>query len=174
MCRCSPLTVANGVVMPDTALCNSIFSACVANKWDATMGVDDTDGLPLDIDMLCMGELQSVEQCKAETQVLYGANIRIVCQLGYTNGTAATLRPFCTSDASFSHHATCERKSCGIFHTVNNSVSEVKQIFYMLPTLAMILCCFCDFPCMLLMVILLYVAVEWTKRTIQRYRYIVL
>lgn len=134
LCRCLPLTVANGVVMPDTKQCNSEFSSCVARKWDETMGVDD-NGFPLDIDKLCMGELQSIEPCKAETQVLYGANIRIVCELGYTNGTAATLRPFCTSNGSFSNHAICEKKSCGIFRALNNSVSEeVNKKHCVLPT----------------------------------------
>ena len=133
---CTPLSVENGAVMPNTAFCNAQFANCVQKTMEETKGLDDTGGL-LDVDMVCMRELATssdFDQCRPNTQVLYGNQVRIVCRLGYTNSTDATLQPTCTSDGSFSEHAGCDRRPCGIFMAGEHATSEVRLCHIFPPT----------------------------------------
>ena len=128
---CAPLSVEDGAVMPNTAVCNAQFADCVQRKMKETGGLDETGAL-LDVDMACMRELS--KQCRPSTQVLFGNQVRIVCRLGYTNSTNATLQPTCTSDGSFSDHAGCDRRACGVFMAGQHATSEVRLSHISPPT----------------------------------------
>ena len=119
---CTPLPVQNGAVMPNTAACNDLFAGCVQRIMKVTNGLDAT-GEPLDVNMTCMEDLSKVDQCRPDSQVLFGNQIRIVCRLGYTS---VAMHPLCNSNGTFTNYASCDRQSCGIFTVGEHATSEVR------------------------------------------------
>jgi hypothetical protein len=131
---CTPLSVQKGAVMPNTATCNDLFADCVQRIMKVTKGLDETNQ-PLDVNMTCMEQLSKVDQCRPDSQVLLGNQIRIVCQLGYTS---AAMHPSCNSNGTFSNYASCERQSCGIFTVGEHATSEVGAPFLHILNLGML------------------------------------
>lgn len=112
--------------MPDSSACNAAFETCVQRQFEETHGLDDS-GKPLDVEKLCIVELQGIKECREDTRVLYGSQVRIVCDMGYTNGPDI-LRPMCLADGNFSQYQPCERVSCGIFHAPEHATSPVRLV----------------------------------------------
>ena len=123
LCRCKPLIVEHGSVMPDLLECDDAFDDCVEREIQDTGRVDDF-GKALDVELKCIVELQEMEQCRMDTRVLYGSQVRVVCDMGYTNGDDV-LRPECRADGNFTDFAPCERKSCGTFDAPDHATSPV-------------------------------------------------
>jgi hypothetical protein len=126
LCRCEPLIVEHGSVMPDLPECDFAFESCVEREFRETGGVDDS-GKALDVELRCIVEVQEMEQCRMDTRVLYGSQVRVTCEMGYTNGPDVW-RPECLADGNFSDFAPCEPKSCGIFHASEHATSPVRYV----------------------------------------------